>query len=87
MSLNPAAKSLNLHVAREIKAEMARQDLSQSELGHLLGISQRVVSSRLRGETEFTLGDVDIILRALGIPLEQLLPEGFATTPRRRRAS
>jgi transcriptional regulator with XRE-family HTH domain len=85
MSVSPAAKSLNLYVAREIRAEMARQDMSQMRLGHLLGISQRVVSSRLRGETELTLGDVDEIIRVLGIPLEQLLPERHST--RRRRAS
>jgi transcriptional regulator with XRE-family HTH domain len=86
MPVNLAAKSLNQHVAREIRAEMARQGFSQARLGELLGVSQRSISSRLRGEVELSLGDVDQIAQILGVSFDQLLPER-QSIGRRRRAS
>jgi transcriptional regulator with XRE-family HTH domain len=89
MSVNQDAKALNLHVAREVRAEMARQTFSQVRLGELLGVSQRAISNRLNGQVELTLGDVDQIARVLEIPLEKLLPDRLPdrSMGRRRRAS
>jgi transcriptional regulator with XRE-family HTH domain len=86
MPVNLAAKSVNQHVAQEIRAEMARRRLSQTALAERLGTGQRSISRRLLGEVELTVGDVDQIAQILGMPIEQLLPER-PSLGRRRRAS
>jgi transcriptional regulator with XRE-family HTH domain len=84
--VNLAAKTINQHVAQEIRAEMARRRISQIVLAKRLGAGQRAISRRLIGEVELTVGDVDQIAQILGIPFEQLLPER-PSLGRRRTAS
>lgn len=56
----------------EIKAEMARQDLSQTELGERLGWGQTTVSKRLTGTVPLRVTEIEQIAEALGVSLEQL---------------
>lgn len=57
----------------EIRAEMARQRLSQSQLAQRCDRSQAWVSRRLAGDTPLTLDDLDVIAVALGVSAVRLL--------------
>jgi len=57
----------------EIRAEMARQRLSQMQLAERCKRSQPWLSRRLAGEVPLTLDDLDVIAVALGVPAIRLL--------------
>jgi len=66
---------MSVTVGANVRAEMARRLVSQSDLARELGLSQMAVSRRLRGDIPF---DVDEIARAavyLEVPLSVLMPE------------
>lgn len=44
-----------------LKAEMARLRESQEDLSKLLNICQMSVSNKLRGETDWTIGEIEIL--------------------------
>lgn len=67
------AETLNRRVARELRAEMARQEKSQDQLAWSLCTSQSKVSRWLRGATPMTLDDVERVVGVLDVPLEQVL--------------
>jgi|SRR5580700_4891739 transcriptional regulator with XRE-family HTH domain len=56
----------------EIKAEMARQDVTQTELARRLGTSQSSVNRRLRGNAQITAADIEHIADALGTTVHSL---------------
>lgn len=60
-------------VAGNIRAEMARQGLSQVALAALLGWSPRQVQRRVRAEDELNIEDIVLIARALVVPPSVLL--------------
>lgn len=66
------------HIAREVRVEMVRQELSQQALAERLGWDQRRVSRRLTGEVPFGAVELVEVATALGVPVTQLLP---ATEP------
>lgn len=71
---------LQAAIAREIRAEMARQQVTQMELAARLGTDQAVVSRKLRGEgSRFTTRDIERWAAALGVPVTQLLPTAEPT--------
>lgn len=61
---------LTQRVAAEIRAELARQQMSQRELARRLGIDQAIVSKRLTGGIgrSWTLDELDSIAVVLGVP-------------------
>jgi transcriptional regulator with XRE-family HTH domain len=61
----------NASVSAEIRAEMARQDLSQTELAALLGQSQSWVSRRISGAVALSTTEIEQIARALRVPISQ----------------
>ena len=76
------AHSLNEKIVREIKAEMARQGINQSELGELVGRTQNAISRRLTGKVQFSMGEIEEIAQALDVTVDQLIPRAKS-----RRAS
>lgn len=60
-------------VADNIRAEMARGRVSQTRLAEVLGLSQTVVSKRLRGVTPWRIDEVSAIAAALGVPFADLV--------------
>ena len=60
-------------VAAEIKAELRRQDRSQSDLAAALGWTDNYLSRRLTGRTEFSLSDIEQIAGAFGLPVSQFV--------------
>lgn len=71
------ASSLAGHIAREVRAEMARQGISQEALAERLGDGwyQRRVSRRLTGEVAINLDELEQISSALGMPVSHFMPQ------------
>ena len=49
----------------QVRASMARQRVTGSELARLTGLSQSYVSKRLRDEASFTANDCEVICEVL----------------------
>lgn len=67
-------ESASALVAREIRAELGRQQMSNRRLAELIGRSAMWIHRRLStGDTELTFNDAQLIAGALGVPVRQLL--------------
>lgn len=66
--------SLPDHVAREVRAEMARQRMTQRRLAAHLGLSQPQVMKRLNGAIEFRPSELERAAELFGVPVTQFLP-------------
>lgn len=72
--MSPAMEvSYNEHVSAEIRAEMARQRLSQLELARRLRWSRAALSRRITGSTGWSLDEVEAVAGVLGVPLPALV--------------
>ena len=60
-------------VAANIRAELARQGISQTDLANSLHKSQPTVSRRLLGRVPFSVDELDIIADLLDVPMAQLV--------------
>lgn len=58
-----------------VRAEMARQGVTQADLAARLHVSQTQVSARLRGRVPFDVNELVLIAATLGVPLAALLPD------------
>lgn len=70
-------KPIAEHIAAEVRAEMARQRLSQQSLAVHLGWPQPRLSRRLTsGKTSvpFTVDELSAVADALGVPVTTLIP-------------
>lgn len=74
MATSPTAR-----VGVNVRAEMARRGVSQTELAKQLGISQAAVSARLRGHTPFDVNELARIAVVLSVPAAELLDETKAS--------
>lgn len=63
------------HIRRNIKAELARRDITQRELASHLGISSAAVNQRLSGVTRISTDDLVRIAQLLGVDASSLLKE------------
>jgi transcriptional regulator with XRE-family HTH domain len=66
--------SLAEHVAREVRAELARQHVTQRQLGEHLGLSQPQITKRLNGAIEFRPSELEAAADLLRVPVTQFLP-------------
>lgn len=59
---------------QNLKAEMARRNITQKELAKTINMSVSGLSLKMNGETKFTFNDVIAIKKAIGtdMSLEQL---------------
>ena len=76
MTITPEApaKTLTQLVATEIKVQMARSDVRQSQLARKIGKTEQWLSVRLRGIQPIDVNDMMLIARALGVGVHDLLP-------------
>lgn len=72
-------------VASHVRAELARQQKNQTQLGGALGLSQTAVSRRLTGEVAFDVTELAQVAVYLGVPLTAFLADG-APVPQTVRA-
>lgn len=69
-------------IAREIRAELARQQLSNRRLALALGVSSMWVNRRISAcETELTFEDTQRIADALGVPVAGFLSPWLGNAP------
>lgn len=64
-------RTLQEVIIAEIKAEMARQSITQTELGRRLDWDQASVSKRLRQVVPIRTSEVEQIARVLDVPVSQ----------------
>ena len=69
-----SAKTLTQLVALEIRLEMVRQDVLQSQLARKIGKTEQWLSVRLRGRQPIDLNDLALISAGLGVAVGALLP-------------
>ena len=55
-------------VAANVRAELARRRIRQSEVAARLGVSRQNVAQRLNGSVDFRVGELLAIADLLGIP-------------------
>jgi transcriptional regulator with XRE-family HTH domain len=60
-------------VLRNIRAEMARGDHTQSHLAQRLGVSQVAISKRLRGVVPLSVPELFAVAEFLDVPAASLL--------------
>lgn len=60
-------------VASEVRAELARQRLTQQDLADRIGEGQWWVSRRLTGTVPFAVAELVRVAEALGVPVERFI--------------
>lgn len=63
-----------------VRAEMARQTMSQAALADRLGMSQSMLSYRLSGKVPFNVDELAQVAAVLDVPTSALLADQPATT-------
>lgn len=63
-------------VAAEVRAELARRNISKTDAAAKLGISRTLLWNRLRGESPFTVDELEALAELLGIPAARFLSSG-----------
>jgi transcriptional regulator with XRE-family HTH domain len=67
--------SIAERVTANVRAEVARKRVSQSDLAEALGLSQQAASRRLLGKVEFSFTELEAVAKLLEIPFEAFLHE------------
>lgn len=60
--------------AGELRAQLARRRISASELARRIGWKQPYMARRIDGRVALDMDDLELIARALGVAVAQLLP-------------
>lgn len=71
---NALSVSVTAAVAAEVRAEVARKQISQDKLAAQVGCSRQSLNRRLTGATPFDVAELAAIAEALGVPVTQFLP-------------
>ena len=66
--------SLQEHVAREVRAELGRQRMTQGALAAALGRSEAYTTRRLSGEVAFKLDELEHVADILRVPVTGFIP-------------
>ena len=61
-----------------IRAEMARNGKTQTDLAQLLGITRQSVSQRMLGRVDFRVSEVQAIATSLNVTVADLIGEAAA---------
>ena len=62
-------------VGANVRAELARRRLSQSDLAAHLGVSQTAISKRLSGEVAWDINELSTVAAFFGLTVEQLVAD------------
>lgn len=68
-----AAQATREAIAAEVRAELARREMSQRELGEILDLPQSAVNLRLKGTRPFKGEELVALAAAWNVPVEQFL--------------
>jgi transcriptional regulator with XRE-family HTH domain len=61
------------NMATIVRMELARRKMRQTELGALTGLARTTLSKRLLGEVPFTLAEIAVVAKALGMTPGELV--------------
>lgn len=64
-------------IAAEVRAEVARQQKSQREIGEILGLPQPSVQMRLKGNTPFRAEELVMLAEAFGVSVDHFVPAAW----------
>ena len=64
---------LNTAVAREVSAELARQNLKPKVLTFWLGVGDRKAAALCRGESVWTMAELEAAAEGMGIDLFEMV--------------
>jgi predicted transcriptional regulator len=70
----PMTSPFSERVAANVRAELARRSLSQTDLARMLGTTQQAVSRRISGKVPFDTEELNSIAEQLGVPVASLIP-------------
>lgn len=73
-TVTTGAAPIRQTVASEVRATMARQRISGSELARRMGVSQPYLHRRISGELPFDIDDLDRVAGFLNVTIADLLP-------------
>lgn len=68
-----SSQTLTQRVAAEVRAEVARQNVTQEHLARVLGVAQPNISRRLTGKQPFDTDELDKLAVAFGVPVDRFL--------------
>lgn len=68
------ATSLTENIAAVARAELARREISRGDAAATLGISRQLMWSRLRGDTPFTIPELQKLAELCELPLKTFIP-------------
>lgn len=71
---NDLSASVTAAVAAEVRAEIARKQISQDKLAAQVGCSRQSLNRRLTGATPFDVAELAAIAAALDVPVTAFLP-------------
>lgn len=63
------AGDFSLKVSAAVRAELARHEVNTAALADLLGVSRNQASRRVRGLVPYSVDELGLIARHLGIPV------------------
>lgn len=63
------------HIAAEVRAELARQRITQRQVADILEMVQPAVQLRLSGARPFRAEELVKLAGALGVPVSRFVPE------------
>ena len=62
-----------IDVAANVRAELARRRITQTDVAQRLGVSRQNVAQRLNGSVDFRVGELIAVAEMLGITIAELL--------------
>ncbi|MEE3066541.1 MAG: helix-turn-helix transcriptional regulator [Actinomycetota bacterium] len=68
------------HVARNVRAELARRGKTQEDIAGLLGFTRQAVSRRFLGRVEFRVNELQAIAEYLDVPMSALVDPAEAAS-------
>lgn len=73
MTTSKKLSDIELAIASVVRGEMAKRRLSANSFAAKLGISQPSLSSKLRGDTKFSIGELEAFASELGLNLSWVI--------------
>ena len=70
--------SLTETVAADVRAELARANVSRPEAARRLGMSREALYRRLRGEVSFTVAELEVLAELVGVPVTSFMRQQAA---------
>lgn len=67
-----ALKAARQRIAAAVRAETARADIRNAEIGRVLDLPHSSVSLRMRGTRSFAAEELDAVAALIGVPVSRL---------------